>query len=205
MRQRPRRSGYDIVVTVTGPRENCARGARSACSASGSMSARANFVERAVLSRGAAQPADQRRSPMSIRCGDCRLGLDNFLLPQQIGPDIADTVRDDPFRVASCGSRSSTVSTREAERRDVPHAGAVPRRDPDAGECADRQLRCRRRSCSPTAPDRATPDGARSRSRPGFEQFVADAAREHGLLYGLVTALMALLTGWFASVVFRRD
>ena len=39
----------------------------------------------------------------------------------------------------------------------------------------------------------------------GFEQFVADAARDHGLLYGLATALMALLTGWFASVVFRRD
>ena len=39
----------------------------------------------------------------------------------------------------------------------------------------------------------------------GFEQFVADAARDYGLLYGLATAMMALLTGWFASVVFRRD
>jgi uncharacterized protein (TIGR02186 family) len=39
----------------------------------------------------------------------------------------------------------------------------------------------------------------------GFEQFVASAAREHGLFYGLATALMALLTGWFASVVFRKD
>ena len=39
----------------------------------------------------------------------------------------------------------------------------------------------------------------------GFEQFVASAAREHGLFYGLATALMALLTGWLASVVFRKD
>ncbi|MGC1349938.1 MAG: TIGR02186 family protein, partial [Xanthobacteraceae bacterium] len=39
----------------------------------------------------------------------------------------------------------------------------------------------------------------------GFEQFVVDAARDHGLLYGLATALMALLTGWIASVAFRRD
>jgi uncharacterized protein (TIGR02186 family) len=39
----------------------------------------------------------------------------------------------------------------------------------------------------------------------GFEQYVADAARDHGLLYGLATSLMALLTGWLASVVFRRD
>ena len=39
----------------------------------------------------------------------------------------------------------------------------------------------------------------------GFEQYVADAAQDHGLLYGLATTAMALLTGWFASAVFRRD
>ena len=39
----------------------------------------------------------------------------------------------------------------------------------------------------------------------GFEQFVVNAAREHGLLYGLATAMMALFTGWIASVAFRRD
>lgn len=39
----------------------------------------------------------------------------------------------------------------------------------------------------------------------GFEQYVADAARDYGLLYGLATALMALLIGWFASVIFARD
>ncbi len=39
----------------------------------------------------------------------------------------------------------------------------------------------------------------------GFERLVTVAARDHGLLYGLATALMAIATGWFASVVFRRD
>ena len=39
----------------------------------------------------------------------------------------------------------------------------------------------------------------------GFEQFVANAARDYGLLYGLATSMMAILTGWFTSVVFRRD
>ena len=34
---------------------------------------------------------------------------------------------------------------------------------------------------------------------------ILDAARDYGLLYGMATALMALLIGWFASVVFRRD
>ncbi|WP_460988836.1 TIGR02186 family protein, partial [Staphylococcus aureus] len=39
----------------------------------------------------------------------------------------------------------------------------------------------------------------------GFEQFVANSARQHGFLCGLATALTALMTGWLASVVFRRD
>jgi uncharacterized protein (TIGR02186 family) len=39
----------------------------------------------------------------------------------------------------------------------------------------------------------------------GFEQFVANAAREHGFAYGLATATLALLTGWAGSIVFRRD
>jgi uncharacterized protein (TIGR02186 family) len=39
----------------------------------------------------------------------------------------------------------------------------------------------------------------------GFEQFVANAAQEYGLLYGITTAMMAIMTGWFAAVVFRRD
>jgi hypothetical protein len=39
----------------------------------------------------------------------------------------------------------------------------------------------------------------------GFEQVVTAAAREHGVLYGLAVVSMAVATGWFASVVFRRD
>jgi hypothetical protein len=39
----------------------------------------------------------------------------------------------------------------------------------------------------------------------GFENFVANAARDYSLLYGLATAVMALMTGWIASIVFRRD
>jgi uncharacterized protein (TIGR02186 family) len=39
----------------------------------------------------------------------------------------------------------------------------------------------------------------------GVEQFIVNAAANHGILYGLFTTLLALLTGWFASVVFRKD
>ncbi len=39
----------------------------------------------------------------------------------------------------------------------------------------------------------------------GFEQFVTTTSRTHGLLFGLVTAMMTLATGWLGSVIFRRD
>src|SRR5262249_61529442 len=39
----------------------------------------------------------------------------------------------------------------------------------------------------------------------GFEEFVAESAVNHGLLYGLTAAAMAMLTGWLAAVMFRRD
>ncbi|MEJ2434990.1 MAG: TIGR02186 family protein, partial [Pseudolabrys sp.] len=39
----------------------------------------------------------------------------------------------------------------------------------------------------------------------GFEQYVADAAADYGLLYGIATVLMALSIGWIASVMFRKD
>jgi len=39
----------------------------------------------------------------------------------------------------------------------------------------------------------------------GFERFIAFAAVDHGILYGLATAFMAVMTGWLASIIFRRD
>ena len=39
----------------------------------------------------------------------------------------------------------------------------------------------------------------------GFEQQVGEIARDWAPLYGATTAAVAILFGWFASVVFRRD
>lgn len=39
----------------------------------------------------------------------------------------------------------------------------------------------------------------------GMEQTIATYARENALVYGLAVALMALVSGWIASVIFRRD
>lgn len=42
-------------------------------------------------------------------------------------------------------------------------------------------------------------------SKTGFEQVMYDLASSAPLLYGLGTVLVALLTGWLAGVIFRRD
>ena len=39
----------------------------------------------------------------------------------------------------------------------------------------------------------------------GFEQLTYDMAHQNGLLYGIIAVLIAIATGWIASVVFRKD
>lgn len=39
----------------------------------------------------------------------------------------------------------------------------------------------------------------------GFEQVMTDFAHRHGVVYGLATVAVAMLTGWLAGIIFRRD
>ena len=39
----------------------------------------------------------------------------------------------------------------------------------------------------------------------GFEQWLTNFARHNGYTYGIATVLIACLTGWLASVIFRKD
>lgn len=39
----------------------------------------------------------------------------------------------------------------------------------------------------------------------GFDAYIANAARNDAMLYGMITVLIAVLLGWIANVVFRRD
>lgn len=39
----------------------------------------------------------------------------------------------------------------------------------------------------------------------GFEQFIADAARQRPWTYGMVAVAMSIMLGWLSSVAFRKD
>jgi uncharacterized protein (TIGR02186 family) len=154
----------------------------------------------AVLSN---QPLDQITSAETVRAQ--QLGLADKLLPQQLGSDVGDVARDDPFRVNFIRLKEQhhlyvqktngvTLLTPTVFRAEIP----LPAETPIGNYDVDIKLFAEGAELT-----RST--SAFEIIKVGFEQFIASAAQDYGLFYGLTTALMAILTGWFASVVFRRD
>ena len=128
-----------------------------------------------------------------------------MLLTQRVGTDYADVVSTDPFRRAFIRLRTERGLYRKATsavtfltptlfRTGIPLPAEVPigTYEVDIKLFAQGALAARTQTAFEVV-------------KVGFEQFVATAARHHGLIYGVATAMMALMTGWLASVVFRRD
>ena len=199
-----RTGDYDLVVTVTGPRQTY-RTRRKTRIAGIWMNANSReFVNvpsyLAVLSN---RPVKEIAKPEVLR--RLQIGLDNFILTQRIGPDFADTVPDDPFRVAFVRLKSDqrlyrqsptavTFLTRTVYRAAIP-LPADARTGPydiDVKLFAAGALIAQTKT-------------ALEVTKTGFEQYVAESAADHGLIYGMGTALMALAIGWIASVMFRKD
>jgi len=198
------RPPYDLVVTVTGPRQTIRTRRKQRILGIWVNADSREFVRvpayLAVLSN---RPVNDIANPDTLR--RLQIGLDNFLLPQRIGSDVADTVRDDPFRRSFVRLQTQQGLYRESAtavtfltptvfRAAVPMPAAVP----TGSYGVEVELFTRGTLVART-------NSALDVIKTGFEQYVADAARDYGLLYGMATALMALLIGWFASLVFARD
>jgi uncharacterized protein (TIGR02186 family) len=199
-----RRGGYDIVVTVSGPREDILTFRKERVFGIWVNADSRTFVKApsylTVLSnRTITDIADINTLRRT------QTGLARTLLPQEIAGDIADSIRDDPFRQAFLRLKVERNLYRETQngvtfltpalyRAAIPIPDNAPtgNYDVDVKLFADGALLSRTQTALEVV-------------KVGFEQVVANAARDYGLLYGLATALMALLTGWLASVVFRRD
>ena len=198
------RSSYDIVVTVTGPRQTVVTRRKGRVLGIWANVDSRTFINAPIyLSVLSNRPVESIANAETLR--RLQVGLENIQLPQQIGPDIADVVREDPFRrnfvrikidhnLFAEENKGVTFLTPTIFRADIPLPAVAPfgNYDVDVKVFADGNMLARVNSAFELV-------------KFGFEQFVADAARTQGLLYGLATALMALVTGWLASVVFRRD
>jgi uncharacterized protein (TIGR02186 family) len=199
-----RRGGYDIVVTVSGPRETIVTFRKQRVAGVWVNADQRTFVKApSYLAVLANRTINDIADVNTLR--RTQTGLARTLLPQEIAGEIADSIRDDPFRQAFLrlkidqrlyGEQQNGVTflTPALFRATIPIPDNAPTGvyEIDVKLFADGALLARTQTAMEVV-------------KVGFEQVVANAARDHGLLYGLATALMALLTGWFASVVFRKD
>ena len=198
------RDSYDLVVTVTGPRQTLrTRRKERVLGIWVNVDSREFVRVPSYLGILSNRPVSEIAPTDTLR--SLQVGLNHVILTQRIGADFADTVPDDPFRVAFLKLETEakaylesptavTFLTPTVFRAAIPLAADAPTGNYaiDVKLFADGKMVARTTSALEVI-------------KAGFEQFVADAARDHGLLYGLIASLMALVIGWFGSVVFRRD
>jgi uncharacterized protein (TIGR02186 family) len=199
-----RKGAYDIIATVTGPRQTLVTRRKARVFGIWVNVESRTFVDvPSYLAVLATKPFQAIADEDTLR--RLQIGLAHTLLPQQIGPDIADVVADDQFRQAflrikqarrlySESTNAVTFLTPTLFRGsiEVPAEAPIGTYDVDVKLFADGAMIARTNSAFEIV-------------KVGFERFIAGSAADHGILYGFATAAMALMTGWFASIVFRRD
>jgi uncharacterized protein (TIGR02186 family) len=198
------RGNYDLVVTVTGPRADMVTRRKERKFGIWINTDYRDFVQvPTYLAVFANRPFDAIASSEVERRQ--QLGLHNVLLTQRVGTDYADVVQSDPFRSAFLRLQSAhglyredasavTFLTPTLFRTGIPLPAQVP--------IGTYEVEIKLFSDGALLTHTET---AFEIVKVGFEQFVASTARQNGFVYGLITAAMALMTGWIASVVFRKD
>lgn len=197
-----RAGAYDIVVTIRGPRQSLTVREKQAL---GPL-----FVNRdqqkfgdvpSFLAVLASRPLPEIADPETR--ARLRLGLDAIVAAP--GLTLARGGAEDPFREA-------LLRLRRAERLFVENeagvrflspavfrtGAALPATAPVGAYDVEVTLLA---GGVPLARESARFDLVKA----GFEQQMASFARDWSLPYGLATGVLALLSGWLASVIFRRD
>ena len=200
----PANRTYDLVVTVAGPRADMVTRRKERRFGIWINTDSREFLKvPTYLALFSNRPFDAIASAEVQRRQ--QLGLNNVLLTQRVSGDYADVVPDDAFRSAFVRLRRQhglyreetsavTFLTPTLFRTGIPLPAEVPigLYNVEIKLFADGMLVTKA-------------DTAFEIVKVGFEQFVATTAQQHGFVYGLITAFMALMTGWMASIVFRKD
>lgn len=197
-----RKGDYDIVVTVAGPRETLVVRRKDHVFGIWTNAESRSFLNAptylAVLSN---QPVNDIASAELLR----RQGIGMYLVPRPALTSGIQSGEHDVFRDALIRLRQQrklyveepkgvTFLTPNLFRATIrlPAEAPVGTYDVDVRLFAD-------------GTELARANSALEVVKVGIEQFIVNAAANHGILYGLFTTLMALATGWFASIIFRKD
>lgn len=199
-----RQNPYDVVVSVRGPAQTfIARRKERVLGIWVNAEARQFIEVPSYLAVMTNRPPGELAPPEVLRRN--RIGIVNHTLPQRIGADFGDVVPQDPFRVAFLRVRMDqslfheeptgvTFITPRLFRATVPIPGIAPvgSYEVEALLLSGGEVIARETTAIEVL-------------KTGFEEFFAKAARDHGFLYGIATALLALGTGLIANFMFRRD
>jgi uncharacterized protein (TIGR02186 family) len=197
-----RKGEYDIVVTVAGPRETLVVRRKDHVLGIWTNAESRSFLNAptylAVLSN---RPVNDIASAELLR----RQGIGMYLVPRPALTSAIQSGEHDVFRDALIRLRQQrklyveepkgvTFLTPNLFRATIrlPAEAPVGTYDVDVRLFAD-------------GTELARANSALEVVKVGIEQFIVNAAANHGILYGLFTTLMALATGWFASIIFRKD
>lgn len=198
-----RAGGHAVVITVIGPRQTTVTWRKERILGLWINASSRTFINPpSYLAVLANRPFDTIAPETRQRL---RLGLGDFPLEQRIAGNVGIAPPDDPYRRAFVqlkteqhlyqeSANAVTFVTPALFRTGIPLPAnvAVGIYEVDAKLFVDGVLI-------------ASQSTAFEIVKSGFEQFIAQSAREHGLLYGIATTVLALFTGWLGSIVFRRD
>ncbi|HLL26072.1 MAG TPA: TIGR02186 family protein [Xanthobacteraceae bacterium] len=195
---------YDVVVSVRGPARSYVTRHKERVLGLWVNTDSRDFDQvpsyLAVLSN---KPIAEIGSPEMLR--RYRIGLVNNVLPPQAGSDVSDVPPEDSFRGAflrvktnegayTADPKGITFLTPRFFRAAVPIPGTAQTGDYDVETLliAKGAMLAQQQTAIEVV-------------KTGFEAAVAQEARNHRFFYGLGTALLALITGLIATLLFRYD
>lgn len=194
----------DVVVTVRGPNESFVTWKKER-----RFGLWTNVESRSFLAAPSYLAVLSNRDPALMAEADIlrqeQAGFANNRLLQRVGIDYADSVPDDPFRQAFLRVKQSQGLYFERQsavefvaphvfRAAIPIPGIAPIGAYDVQVKVFQNGEAVARGVLPLEV-----------AKVDFEQTVASTAQNRPLLYGLATMLGALLVGFIANIVFRKD
>lgn len=196
--------GYAVVISVVGPPQSTVTWRKERRFGLWVNAASRTLVDPpGFLAMLANRPFDSVAPPERMR--DQRLGLAHFIAAQEMRGSRGAPERDELFRQAFIQLKQQqnlyyewdnavTFISPSLFRATIPLPASVQTGtyEVTAHLFADGVLLARA-------------DTAFEIVKTGFEQWIAQMAREQSLFYGLATMALALFTGWIGSIVFRRD